>query len=277
MAATSIYLADVPTYAALIAAYPERGAALLALPAGTRVYVGDMQCEVRRSASGAYWIPDRVPSGTVFQGSNAHWIGPHGVFTITGSAGHGRKVFRPTYWRMPGFRQATLSRISIYQTAPGTVGSGTDACVLRLYAANPDGSPVVGAAPLFVWDFNAGGTGGASALTLADSGNNAKRIHADLPGGNAEVPPHFWLGFTHDLQGGNPNLSAISASNITIDAWPAALNGTNVQDAVSPPRSAGYEWTQAGAWTIGDAPVWPAGTEFSTAGNAHVVPLLKIV
>lgn len=275
MAATSIYLADAPTYAALLAAYPERGAALLALPAGTRCYVEDMQCEVRRSASGAYWVPDRMPMGRIPKGSAAHWIGPAGVFTIAATAGaHIRKSFRAAYYRMPGLRPATVSRISLYQTTAGAAAAGTDSCQIRLYAAAPDGSPIEGAAPLRVWDWNAAGSGGAGTLSLAGAGANASRIHADVPGGAVEVPAHFWLGFVHDLATA-PDIGGISNTALTHEDGYAALNGSDVASVLNVSRSSGYEWTQAGAWTIGDAQVWPAGTGV-LAGNI-IVPHLKLV
>ena len=258
---STLYLADAPTYASHIAAYPENGAAILALPAGTRRYIEEAQCEVVRSANGKYWISSRAPTGPRIVVAGAHWIGPHGVFTIGSSTGHTRKLARATYWQMPGFVPALLSRISLYQAAAGAVGTGTDAFQMRLYPANPAGDPIESAAPLFVWDWNATGSGGAGTLSLTNAGNNAKRIHADIPGGPVEVPPHFWLVFAHDLQGTSPNLSAIASTNVST-IWPAALNGTDVADVVSPNRSTGYEWTQAG---------------FATAANACIVPLFKVV
>lgn len=277
MAATSIYLADVPTYAALLAAYPERGAALLALPAGTRCYVGDMQCTVRRASGGAYWIPDVVPSAQVAKGAAAHWIGPAGVNAITASGGaQGRKEFRAAYYRMPGFRPAQVSRISIFQTTAGGAGGvGTDACQMRLYAAAPDGSPIEGAAPLFTWDWNAAGSGGAGTLSLATGANDNTRQHTDIPGGAVTVPAHFWLGFAHDLAGAQPSLGAIGNTALGPGDSYATLNGSDVQNALNPSRAGGYAWTQAGAWTIGDAQVWPAGTNLYV--GSIIVPHLKIV
>ncbi len=86
-----IVFAPVPTYAALIAAYPENGAALDALPDGASFYVEDMMCAVRRSSNGNYWVPDRMPVGPAFTGSNAHWIGPANSLGVTSSAQHLRK------------------------------------------------------------------------------------------------------------------------------------------------------------------------------------------
>lgn len=273
--AASLYLADVATYAALIAAYPENGAAISALPAGTRVYVEDMQMEVARSPSGKWWIPERQPIHPVFTGSNAHWVGPANCTGITSSTGHSRKMFNPVYYRMPGFRPATVSRISLYQTAAGTHSVGSDSCAIRIYAANPDGSPIVGNAALFVWDWNAAGSGGAGVLTLENAGANATRIHSDIPGGAVQVPAHFWLGFVHDLDTLTPNLSAVSSTGVPFDGYPAALNGTDVGNALSPNRSTGYTWTQGTAWAIGYNPVWPAA-EYITAGNAAFIPHLKV-
>jgi hypothetical protein len=271
----AIYLADVPTYADLIAVYPENGAAIAALPAGTRVYVEDMQCEIRRSTSGNYWVPDRAPGSRVPNGAAAHWFGPAGVFTIaTNGAGQARKVFRAMYYRAPGFRPTSIDRISLYQTTAGTVGAGTDAFQLRLYAANPDGSPIENVAALFVWDWNVGGTGGAGTLSLANAGANATRIHGDIAGGAVEVPPHFWLGFAHDLATLAPDLSCAGNTSISHGDGFAALNGSDVANVLNVTRANGYTWTQAGAWTVGDTQVWPSGTDVF-AGNI-VVPHLRL-
>lgn len=277
MAATSIYLADVPTYAALLAAYPERGAALLALPAGTRVYVEDMQCTVRRAASGKYWLPDALLGAPVANGANAHWIGPADVIAITASGGaQGRKEFRAAYYRLPGFRPARVSRISMFQTTAGGAGGvGTDSSQIRIYAAAPDGSPIEGAAPLYTWDWNAGGTGGAGALSFATSANDGSRLHADIAGGAVDVPAHFWLGFVHDLAGAQPSLSSMSNTALDHGRGYATLNGTDVQNALNPSRAGGYAWSQAGAWTVGDAQVWPVGTNVYV--GSIVVPHLKLV
>ena len=155
--------------------------------------------------------------------------------------------------------------------------AGSDSCALRVYAANPNGSPLEGAAPLFVWDFNAAGSGGASALTLANVANDSTRVHADLPGGPYTLPPHFWLAFAHDFQATAPNLSSIYSSSVSSDVFPVALNGTDVGNSLSPTRSTCYTWTEPGAWAIGTATAWPAGSEIATATNPCVVPFLKVV
>lgn len=270
-----IYLADSPTYAAHLAAYPEYGAAILALPAGTRRYIEDMGCEIRRSASGKVWIPDLAPTSPRYTGANAHWIGPANMVGLSNSASQTRKMYRPTYYRMPGFRPATISRISLYQNAAGAFTSGSDSCVLRLYAANPDGSPIVGAAPLFVWNFNAAGSGGAGVLSLVSAGANATRIHADLAGGAKEVPPHFWLAFAHDLDTTAPNLGTTTPSSSLMESGPAELSGSDLANSLNINRSQGYTWTEATAWTIGDMAVWPAA-EYVVAGQSCVAPHLKV-
>lgn len=271
----NIAFASVPTYAALIAAYPEKGAALAALPAGAAFYVENMTTMVRRSADGKYWVPDRMPTGPKFTGSNAHWIGPANSSVISSSAQHLRKWIKPVYYRMPGGSPGTISRISIYQTTAGTAGVGTDACALKLYAANPDGSPVVGQAPLFVWDWNAGGTGGAGTLSLVSAGANSTRLHADLPGGAVSVPGHFWLAFSHDLA------TAITAGGMSTtaslwDTGAAELSGTDISNNLSPARATHYTLDDtATAWSIGYAPVW-GSWEYGLAGAHAIAPHLKV-
>lgn len=272
---TTLYLADAPTYASHIAAYPENGAAILALPAGTRRYIENMQREVRRSANGKYWIPDTAPSGPVFTGSNAHWIAHFGSDTMSNTTtSQARKRVRPVYYQMPGFLPATISRVAIFQQTNGTVGAGTDSVALRLYAANPDGSPIVGAAPLFVWDFNAAGSGGAGTLTMANAGNNATRLHVDLPGGPVEVPPHFWLGLVHDLATA-PAFGSTQGSAMSYNLAPSELSGTDLTNTLLITRSGGYSWDEAAAWAIGAAPVWPAA-EYVVAGQNCAVVHLKV-
>lgn len=271
----SIVTGVVPTYAALLAAYPENGAALAALPTGTAFFVEDQACAVRRSATGEYWVPVSAPNGPRFTGTNAHWVGPALAFGMTTSASQARKVFRPVYYRMPGFRPATISRISLYQgAAPGSVTSGTDAFVLRLYPANPDGSPMVGAAPLFVWNFTGAGDSGTSTLSLTNAGNNATRMHADLYGGAKLVPPHFWLAFGHNLDTTAPTLGCMQIGTLPLENMPGNLNGTDLSNDVAPNRATGYTWTEVSAWTVGDMAVWPAGAEYTY--SAAVAPHLKV-
>lgn len=271
----ALYLADAPTYAALIAAYPEQGAALLALPAGTSVYVENMACSVRRSSDGKYWIPERLAMSPVFTGANAHWTGPASESVLTSSAQHLRKWIKPIFYRMPGGRQATISRISLYQATNGTVGAGTDSCALKLYAAAPDGSPVVGKAPLYVWDWNAAGSGGAGTLSLASAGANSTRIHADLPGGAVSVPPQFWLAFSHDLATA-PSMGTMSASGLLFEAGPADLSGTDLANSLSINRSTHYTLDDsATGWAIGYAPVW-GSWEYGLGGAAAIAPHLKV-
>lgn len=271
----SINFGPVPTYAALIAAYPENGAALDALPDGASFYVEDMMCAVRRSSNGNYWVPDRTIVGPRFTGANAHWIGPADNSTLTTSAQHLRKWIKPIYYRSPGFRPATISRISIYQATAGTAGAGTDSCALKLYAANPDGSPIVGQAPLFVWDWNAAGSGGAGTLSLVSAGANATRLHADLPGGAVEVPAHFWLAFSHDLATAI-TAGTLGAATSSLEFSPADLSGSDLSNNNNINRSTHYTIDDsATAWSIGYAPVW-GSWEYGLAGAAAIAPHLKV-
>lgn len=271
----TIIFGAVPTYAALIAAYAENGAALDALPEGASIYVVDMQCYVRRSDSGNYWLPDQMPTGPKFTGSNAHWIGPANQTSISSSAQHLRKWIKPIYYRMPAGKPGTISRISIYQTTAGTAGAGTDSCALKLYAANPDGSPIVGKAPLFVWDWNAAGSGGAGTLSLVDAGANSTRIHADLPGGAVEVPGHYWLAFSHDLA------TAITAGTLStnsglMDVHPGELSGSDLANTMQIARASHYTLDDsATAWSIGYAPVW-GSWEYGLGGAAAICPHIKV-
>lgn len=270
---TTIYLADVPTYAALLAAYPEKGPALAALPAGTRIYVEDMGCEVRRGPGGKWWVPERVPPGPRFTGTNAQWIAPAGIVGIS-TVTQSRKRIRLAYFKMPGFRPTTISRISLYQNTAGTVGAGTDSFALRFYPANPDGSPIIGAAPFLVQDWNAAGGGGAGVLSLANAGNNALRIHSDLPGGPADVPAHFWCGFICDLATA-PNMGSTQSITFLTDYGPTELSGSDPTATLGIPRASGYQWDDPNEWAIGAAPVWPASGIEYTAANV-IFPLLKV-
>lgn len=271
----TIYLADAPTYASHIAAYPENGAAILALPAGTRRYIEDMGCEVRRSANGKFWIADHAPTGPVFTGAAAHWIGPANINTITSSAQHLRKWIKPVYYRMPAGLPGKISRISLYQATNGTVGAGTDSCAMKFYYAQPNGAPLVGSPPFNVSNWNAAGSGGAGVLTLANAGANATRIHADLPGGELDVPGHFWVAFSHDLATA-PSLGTMSAVSLMFDSAPAELSGTDLSNNLSLNRATHYTFDDsATGWTIGYAPVWGAW-EYGLGGAAAVAPHFKV-
>lgn len=266
---------SIPTYATLIAAYPAKGAALAALPAGAQFYVEDMACSVRRSSDGKFWVPDRMAISPFFTGSNAHWTGPAGLTALTSSAAHLRKWIKPIFYRMPGGKQATISRISLYQTTNGTAGVGTDSCALKLYEAKPDGSPVVGQAPLYTWDWNAAGSGGAGVLTLASAGANATRIHADLPGGAVSVPPQFWLAFSHDLATA-PTMGCMSQTSMLFEAGPAELNGSDLANVMTINRATHYALDDsATGWSIGYAPVW-GSWEYGLGGAAAIAPHLKV-
>lgn len=259
--AAAIYLADVPTYAALIAVYPNGGANLAALSAGTRVYVEDMGSEVVRSPSGKFWTPVKHITAPKFGGSGATWVGPANLTSISNSGTlPARLNCRSMFFRMPGGRPATVDRISFWlQAAAAATDAAHDQFDLRVYQAYPNGAPIESAAPYCIWSFNVGGTGGATALTLTTGGGSRK--HADIPGGAVEVPAYFWLGFVHNYDTTAPSMGVSTGSSFSFDFAPAELSGSDISTVASVTRSSGYSWTDAG-WTQGAAVVWPAGASY---------------
>lgn len=262
-----IVFAPVPTFAALIAVYPANSGALDALPDGAAFYVEDMACMVRRSPSGNYWVPDRTfNSAPRMKGSNAHWVGPYGLTSI-GTSGSlpARLVCRSMLMRMPGNRPATVDRISVWvQANAAATDAAHDQWDLRVYEAAPDGSPIEGQAPLLVWSFNVGGTGGATALTLTAGASS--RVHGNIPGGAVEVPANFWLGFVHNYDTTAPSLGVSTGSSTSMDQGPADLSGSDISAVASVTRSSGYGWTDA-SWTQGAAVVWPSGANYVAGAN----------
>lgn len=272
---TTLYLADAPTYASHTAAYPENGAAILALPAGTRRYIEDMGCEVVRGPGGKFWVPSRDPQGPR-QNSGAitvQWVRPAGVIGVS-SVSQQRKRIRPVYFKMPGFRPTTTSRISIYQVTNGTAGAGTDAFALRFYPANPDGSPIIGAAPFAVCDWNSGGTGGAGTASLTNAANNAVRLNLDIANGPIALPPHFWCGFISDIATAAV-LQSTQATAFLSDYGPIEQSGGDPLNPLFGNTCTGYQWDEATAWSIGNSAVWPASGVDYTGANC-IYAALKV-
>lgn len=264
--AAAIYLADVPTYAALIAVYPNGGANLAALEAGTRVYVEDMGTEVVRSPSGKFWTPVKPITAPKFAGSAATWVGPANLTSISDSGTlPARLNCRAMFFRMPGGRPATVDRISFWlQAAAAASASGFDQFDLRVYQAYPNGAPIESAAPYCVWSFNVGGTvtpatTPATAITLTTGAGSRK--HADIPGGAVEIPAYFWLGFVHNYDSTAPRMGVSTGSSFSFDFAPAELSGSDISAVASVTRSSGYSWNDAG-WSQGAAVVWPAGASY---------------
>jgi hypothetical protein len=273
----TLFLADAPTYAALIAAYPENGAALAALPAGTRVYVEDMQCEVRRSANGKFWLPAHPVTGPVpiSPANQVALYGPAGATTLSTSTNQTRTLVRPTYYRMPGNRPAVLKGFQVYLATAGVVGGTTSGFDVRLYLCNPDGSPRVGEAPLYVWSYNAAGSG-TGAIGIGTGTPGAADFTAGagtwfelaLPGGNRDVPPQFWLATRHDYTTTPPALTVTNQNSYLQDMMPfiTPSDGTSTIN-----RGQGYSWSE-GAFTLGEFAVFSASAEMAlTASHAHCV------
>lgn len=256
--AAAIYLADVPTYDALIAAYPTNGANLLALPAGTRVYVEDMATEVVRAPSGKSWIPTKSFIGPRVNGTVARWYGPANSTGYSNSAGHARGICRPVHYRMPGNRPATVAGISIYQNAVGAVGAGTDAMDVVVWECYPDGRPIENKAPLFVDSF--------TTLNWANATYTGKWMPEHTFAVAREWPTNVRVAIIHDW-GTSANVSTVSGTNNNSEAAPMDLvPGTTATLAVN--RDMAYSWTRA--YSAGDTSVWPIGTELLAGGTASI-------
>lgn len=256
--AYSVFMGDVPTYDALIAAYPSNGAALLALPAGTRIYVEDHLTEMVRSNSGKYWVATKSYTSPRANGTVARWYGPANSTAFSNSAGHARGICRPVHYRMPGNRPAIVAGISIFQNAVGSVGAGTDAGDLVVWECYPDGRPIENKAPLFVESF--------TALQWANAAYTGKWMPEHTFAAPREWPANVRAAFIHDW-GSSANVSAVGSTNNLVEGAPMEIvPGTTA--SLAPPRQMAYTWTRA--YSAGDMSVWPIGTELLTGANAAI-------
>lgn len=262
--AYSVFMGDVPTYDALIAAYPSNGAALLALPAGARIYVEDHLTEMVRSNSGKYWVATRSYTSPRANGTVARWYGPANSTAFSNSAGHARGVCRPVHYRMPGNRPATVAGISIFQNAPGSVGAGTDAGDLVVWECYPDGRPIENKAPLFVESF--------TALQWANATYTGKWMPEHTFAAPREWPANVRAAFIHDW-GSSANVSAVGSTNNLVEGAPMEIvPGTTA--SLAPPRQMAYTWTRA--YSAGGMSVWPIGTELLTGANAAIAFAFRV-
>lgn len=277
-----LYQGYAPTYASLLAAYPEKGAALAALPVGAVRYVEDMQCEVRRSSNGKFWNPVMGLTGPQI-------ISPTDQLTIIGPASgsvssngsQARTAVRATYYRMPGNRPGTLKTIQIYCNTYGVVGATTSGFDVRLYTANPDGSPRFGVAPMYVWSFNNTGTGTGGAgpssgtcglLNFEVAGGLGGTWQGPaLPGGDQDVPAHFWIACRHDFTTTVPDVTAISQTSPSGDA---AIYNVAAGTAAAV-RTTSYGWAET-TFTAGAFTVWDAAAEPLTSTQRAITPLFGI-
>lgn len=262
--AYSVFMGDVPTYDALIAAYPSNGAALLALPAGTRIYVEDHLTEMVRSNSGKYWVATKSYTSPRANGTVARWYGPANSTAFSNSAGHARGICRPVHYRMPGNRPATVAGISIFQNAVGSVGAGTDAGDLVVWECYPDGRPIENKAPLFVESF--------TALQWANGTYTGKWMPEHTFAAPREWPANVRAAFIHDW-GSSANVSAVGSTNNLVEGAPMEIvPGTTA--SLAPPRQMAYTWTRA--YSAGDMSVWPIGTELLTGANAAIAFAFRV-
>ena len=267
----------VPTYTALIAQYPSLSTALSDLPSGTRVYVEDQQCDVIRSSNGKFWNPPISMAGPQAN-SPANQVtlyGPAGANALSASAGQSRLIVRPSFYKMPGHRPATIKGFQIYLNTPGVVGGTTSGFDVRLYEAYPDGRPILGAAPLYVWSYNAAGSGtGATGLGTGTPGTcdfttaGGTWFELSLPGGNRDVPSQFWMATKHDYTTTAPSLTTTAQNSFIMDSQPM-LTPTDGTATVS--KSQGHTWTEA-SFTLGEFAVFNASAEMVLTGlAAHCV------
>lgn len=271
----------VATYDALVAVYPHLGAALAALPAGSSFYVEDQMCTVRRSANGKFWVPEGMGGAGPVQNSPANQVslwGPAGTTGLSTTTNQTRTRVRPTYYRFR--RPVTIKGFQLYLNVAGAVGGTTSGFDIRLYECYPNGQPIFGAAPLYVWSYNAAGSGsGSTGLGTGTPGvldltaGVGTWIEFAAIGGNREAPSHFWLATRHDYTTTTPDITCPGQNSYVNDQMPfiTPTDGTYTLN-----RAQGYAWTE-GAFTLGEFAVFDASSEYVlTATNAHCV-LLDIV
>ena len=276
----SINFGIVPTYDALLGAYPSLGAALAALPAGTRFYVEDQMCEVRRSANGTFWVPEGFVGGPI-QNSPANQVslyGPAGALTLSTTASQTRTLVRPTFYQFK--RPPTIKGFKIYIGTAGVVGATTSGFDVRLYECYPNGMPIFGRAPLYVWSYNADGSGtgatgigtGTPGVLDLTAGTGTWAGFAAI-GGNREAPNQFWIGTRHDFTTTAPTLTTVSQNSFTGDSMPF-ITPTDGTSTLSHANC--YSWTES-TFTLGEFAVWNAAAEMVLTGVGPHVVLVDMV
>ena len=235
-----------------------------------------------RSVSGKFLVPNRQVNGpkpNSPSGTQVNLLGPANTAALNASLSQGQYVVRPTFWKIPGGKPMTVRGFQIYLNAFGVAGTGSTGFDIRIYEANPDGSPIRGAAPLYVWSFNGTGTGTGGAgtgsgtpgtLNLTSGSTAVWLTVSSLPGGSRELPPQFWLATKHDFQGTAPNLLIPSQTGLLNDAMTRL---TPSGGSASPSGSSCYTWTEAN-FTPGEFAIFNASAELVLTGlNAHTVLL----
>jgi hypothetical protein len=258
---------EVESYAVLRAKYRPYQAAIQTLPAGTRFYCVAEAQEVFLSASKLSWVPapSRIDTGSLWTGTQyAYYPARHTA--ISNSNGAARLAARACLYRGADGLPRTVNEITVFLTTPVAAASTgvNDAFDLRIYECDILGQPIVNQAPLFVWSWNAAGSGGAGVGTLTGGAAVWKAVLA-LPGGAVELPFACFGQLVHNYDTQAPNISTLSAAGGVHDGTPLDITpGTTT--GVNPNLKTVYSWNDA-SWVQGQAPVWPAGTALVSAGT----------
>lgn len=246
--------ASVDTFLTLYTAFPSFSARLLALSQTTRVWVEDAACFVHPSANGKHWDYELGGSGPSLTGVAAKWSGPLGIITNTTSTSISASNFRGLVYRMPSYRARDVTRISFTTNGATVTPGGTDAFDLRVYLLGPDFTPLA-IAPLYVWKYNAAGSGGAGAVSL-NIGAGLGNTVFDLPGSaTANLPGLFVLGMIHGYTPATmPAIYVPSLAGSVMDLFPRALSGSDPTATANGDRTPAWQWAEA--FSAGAATVW---------------------
>lgn len=267
--AYEIYIPPQPNFATLYAAYPSFSSQLLALPISTRVWCESEGCFVHPSADGKHWDYELGGTGPVL--ATAAWAGPYGISGATTQNNLSANNARGLIYRMNNYKARSINRLNFKTNGAAVTPGGTDAFDIRLYILGPDFAPLA-VAPLYVWKYNAAGSGGAGTFSLTGVIAGAGLVQAfDLPGSvTASVPPIFVLSWIH---GYTPvTMVTIYAPSLTgsqFDTFPQVLSGSDPNTSTGFDR--GPAWTWAETFSAGSAPVW--GSVGSPVLGGNLAPI----
>lgn len=259
-------------FATLYAKFPSFSLALAGLSVDTRVWLRKEKCYVSPSADGKHWDYELGATGP--QSPTGRWKGPFGISGDTNQNNLVANVARGLVYRMDNYKAKTLSRLG-FKTNGATSGTGgTDAFDIRLYLVGPDFMPL-SIAPLYVWKYNAGGSGGAGTFALASIGAGAGLPWLfDLPGSvTASVPCMFMLNWIHSFVPTTlPSIYCPSLTGSNMDVYPQSMSAGDIGTNAGFDR--GPAWTWAETHTPGAAPVF--GSVGSPDQAANLAPIFAL-
>lgn len=273
MAGQDLRIPPFADFATLYAKYPSLSVALALLPQGTRVWLLKEKCYVSPSADGKHWDYELGATGP--RSPAGRWKGPMGINGVTFQTNLLANVSRGLVYRLDNYQSRTINRLGFKTNGATVTPGGTDAFDLRLFVCGPDHMPLA-AAPIYVWKYNAAGSGGAGTFALASitAGAGLPWLF-DLPGSiTASLPPIFLLTWIHSFTAGTlPAIYCPSLTGSNMDTFPQSMTAGDIVANAGFDR--GPAWTWAETHTPGAAPVFGTVGSPDQAGNLAPIFSLK--